>query len=290
MIDGKTVACLGGTFNRIHAGHRLLLSTAFGMADRVAVGVSSDALVRRLRGAGAASVRPFQKRADDVRRLLAPYGEERFELLTLDDPYIAAHRAEFDAIVVSPDTLERAEEINALRDLHGMDLLKVVTVDLVLAYNGKPISATRILAGEIDEEGKPVGKHRPPKAAPPVEASVPAPPAPPAPEPPAPVMAAPPAPAPEMQETPALPEPQAARAVREPTAQIAPKRKAKLAAKSKPKLKGQPKAKPKVRPKLRSRPKRASKKPTGKKAAKKPARGRSKARKGNRPSGPRSRR
>lgn len=68
MLDGKTVTCLGGTFNRVHAGHRLLFKAAFESAEKVAVGVASDSLVRRLRKARAADVRPYAQREADVRR------------------------------------------------------------------------------------------------------------------------------------------------------------------------------------------------------------------------------
>lgn len=297
MIEGKTIACIGGTFNRLHAGHRLLISTAFQAADRVVVGVSSDALVRRLRGPeGAAAVRPYAQREADVRRLLIPFGSERYELFPLDDPFLPSKRPEFDAIIVSPDTLERAEEINALRDLHGMQPMKVVAIPFVEAYDGKPISSTRVVKGEIDEDGKAVGK---PKAAPAKSAEgidtvghkeAPAP----REESPAPLASIADR---GLVDTPgwttvsppvdlgvALAEHKAEKAGKQAAPKAAPKAPAK--AKPKPAAKPKPKPKPKAKPVKKAKKKAA----TGKKAAKKPARGRSKARKGSRASGPRRRR
>lgn len=163
MIDGKTVACLGGTFNRLHAGHRLLLKTAFEIADSVFVGVTSDALVRRLRGARAQEVRPYAEREALVRRLLEGYAGDRWTVASLDDPYTPVRREEFDAIVVSPETRKTAEEINALRALRGYASIKIVEVAWILAFDGKPISSTRILRGEIDEDGRPVAPPAAPK-------------------------------------------------------------------------------------------------------------------------------
>ena len=157
MLEGKTVTCLGGTFNRIHAGHRLLFKAAFESADVVAVGVASDSLVRRLRKSRSAEVRPYAQREADVRRLLQGYRAERFMLASLDDPYTPAKREEFDAIVVSPETRKTAEEINALRALRGFADLRIIEVPHVLAFDGRAVSSTRILAGEIDEEGRPPG-------------------------------------------------------------------------------------------------------------------------------------
>jgi pantetheine-phosphate adenylyltransferase len=156
VIGQKTVACLGGTFNRLHAGHRLLFKTAFEVADLVRVGVTSDALVRAMRGPKASHVRPYVQRAAHVERLLRPFGQERFAVVALEDPLAPVGRPEFDAIVVSPDTHKTALVINERRQAAGLPALKVVVVPLLLAHDGKPISSTRVLEGLIDEEGKAV--------------------------------------------------------------------------------------------------------------------------------------
>ena len=122
------------------------------------MGVTSDSLVKKLRGPRARLVRPFAERAAAVERLVRPYGAQRVTVVALEDPLAPVERAEFDAIVVSKDTQHTAETINAMRQGRGLPSLKVVVVPLLLAYDGKPISATRILLGEIDEAGKPVQK------------------------------------------------------------------------------------------------------------------------------------
>ena len=115
MIDGKTIACAGGTFNRLHAGHRALLGTAAAVADMVRVGVTSDAFVKRVRGPSARLVRPYAQRAGDVRALLESIAPGRFEVVPLEDALTPVERPEFDAIVISPDTERIALTINELR-------------------------------------------------------------------------------------------------------------------------------------------------------------------------------
>jgi pantetheine-phosphate adenylyltransferase len=227
MIEGKSVACVGGTFNRLHAGHRLLFKTAFEVADRVAVGVTADELVLTLRGERAKRVRPFADREADVRRLLLPYGEDRFTTAELFDAFEPVRHPEFDAIVVTPDTLKTTIELNERRQMARIAPLKVVVVPLLMAFDGKPISASRVLSGEIDEEGRPVAK---------------------------------PAPAAEPKRP--SPAPLAPMARPTPEAKALPKRPAKPKAPAKPKPRAKPKAPAKRKAKARSRAtgKKASKK------------------------------
>ena len=66
---------------------------------------------------------------------------------------------ELEAIVVSEETLYRALEINRIRVEKGLRPLVIVVVPMVLAYDGKPISSSRIRRGEINEEGEPITCH-----------------------------------------------------------------------------------------------------------------------------------
>ena len=59
-----------------------------------------------------------------------------------------------EAIVVSEETAPKAEELNRLRAQRGLRPLELVVIPMVLAEDGKPISTTRIRAGEIDRAGR----------------------------------------------------------------------------------------------------------------------------------------
>jgi pantetheine-phosphate adenylyltransferase len=148
----RTVAT-GGTFDRLHRGHEALLFKSFEVGEKVVIGVTSDAFALK------EGKRPEQ-RYDERVRALRTYIRQRFPtrlytISRLDDyfgPGIASPKVE--AIVVSSETAKRVGLANDLRAAKGYPPLKVITVDFVLAEDGKPISSTRIRSGEIDQAGR----------------------------------------------------------------------------------------------------------------------------------------
>ncbi len=145
---------LGGTFEIIHKGHVRLLNEAYSISKLVVIGLSSDALTRRL--GKAHPVRRFNERLIQLKSFLNKRGWlSRTEIVELNDPYgPTISDPEIEAIIVSEETLDRAFEINEIRNDKGLRSLAICVVKLVLAENGKPISTTRIYRGEIDREGR----------------------------------------------------------------------------------------------------------------------------------------
>nr|MDO8135373.1 hypothetical protein [Candidatus Njordarchaeum guaymaensis] len=80
---------------------------------------------------------------------------DRVTIVPLEDPYgPTIVNEEISAIVVSPETLNTAIEINRIRTNNGMNQLRIYVVDFVLAEDGKPVSSSRISQGVINKEGK----------------------------------------------------------------------------------------------------------------------------------------
>jgi pantetheine-phosphate adenylyltransferase len=146
---------LGGTFDPVHDGHRALFRRAFELGD-LTVGLTSDELAPRTRHVDR-YVRSYEERARDLRdelRRLAPEYDREFEVRTLDEPTGIATEPRFDYLVVSPETRAGGEEVNRIREERGLEPLEIVVVDHVPAEDGKRISSTRIVRGEIDEHGR----------------------------------------------------------------------------------------------------------------------------------------
>ncbi len=143
---------VGGTFDHLHDGHLALLRKAFELGEKVYLGVCSDEMAR----SKGCDVQPLGQRLGRVlEAVFTEFGEERVEVTVIGDPYGPAIRdPELEAIVVSPETRGRAEEINRIRRERGLPELHIVEVPFVLAEDGKPISSSRIRKGEIDPHGK----------------------------------------------------------------------------------------------------------------------------------------
>jgi pantetheine-phosphate adenylyltransferase len=136
---------VGGTFDRLHKGHRKLFEQALKIGDYLVVGLTSDEMIDKPAGT-------FEDRKGVLERFL---GDFPHEILRIEDPLgPAVSMKDLRYIVVSEETMEGAVEINEKRERKGLAPLVVSVVPMVLAEDGKPISSSRIRAGEIDGEGK----------------------------------------------------------------------------------------------------------------------------------------
>ena len=138
---------VGGTFDKFHDGHKKLLSTAFEIADTVEIGVTSDAF-----GGLKGDIDSCEERMSNLKDFFKD--KSNFVIVPLDDPYgTTIYDSSFDAIVVSEETEPTAVKINEIRISKGMNPIDIVVVSFVLAYDGTPISSTRIRRGEINKNG-----------------------------------------------------------------------------------------------------------------------------------------
>lgn len=149
---------LGGTFDEIHYGHLSLLWTAFKNGEKVLIGLTSDEFAKNFK---KHSIKQYSERLKDLKEVLKKYNWlEAAEIVTINDAYgIATIDPTLDAIIVSPFTAGIANEINRLRIEKLLKPLEIEICPLVLAEDGKPISSTRIISGEITIDGKIIKKN-----------------------------------------------------------------------------------------------------------------------------------
>jgi len=144
---------VGGTFDPLHDGHKRLLSRTFelaGPAGQVVIGLTTDSFA----STKIHPIRPYETRRQD----LIAYIKQKcypatWSIEPLNDRYGPALDADFDALVVSEETLPAAVEINRLRRERRKKKVDIHQITCVLAEDGRWISSSRIWRGEIDVHG-----------------------------------------------------------------------------------------------------------------------------------------
>ncbi len=130
---------VGGTFDRLHAGHRLLLAaTALVATEGIYVGVTADKLLINKRNKDL--LEPYETReaaaVDYMKRINPKVTVAAGALADPKVPPLAATDADFQAIVVSEETISGAEAINYVRKSLGFDPLVIVVVGLIGGATG----------------------------------------------------------------------------------------------------------------------------------------------------------
>ncbi|MDD5144270.1 phosphopantetheine adenylyltransferase [Methanoregula sp.] len=144
---------VGGTFDPLHDGHKRLLDRSFDLAGKgghVVIGLTTDTFASR-------KIHPIRsytdRKADLEAYILSKDDVASWNIEPLNDRFGSAVDSDFDAIVVSEETLPVAVEINKERRGKGRQKVDIHQITCVLAEDGHWISSTRIYRGEIDVHG-----------------------------------------------------------------------------------------------------------------------------------------
>jgi cytidyltransferase-like protein len=122
----KRVA-VGGTFDRIHNGHRNLLTlAASSCTDGLIVGIMGDNMLKNKKNSW--QINDFNTRIQGVTSFLSFIKPIlKVEISELNDPYGPAITDKMiEAIVVSSETVEGAKVINRIREEKGMNPLAIL--------------------------------------------------------------------------------------------------------------------------------------------------------------------
>jgi pantetheine-phosphate adenylyltransferase len=147
-----SLVATGGTFDIIHKGHLTLLSNAFDISDKVIIGLTSDELAEKK---GKLSINKYEKRLENLTQVISKeFPNSSFQISKLNNDFgPAVLEKGVEALVVSDEKSNQGTVLNQLRAEKKLSPVKIITVPMFLAKDGKRISTTRIKNSEIDAEG-----------------------------------------------------------------------------------------------------------------------------------------
>ncbi|MFH1657633.1 MAG: pantetheine-phosphate adenylyltransferase [bacterium] len=134
---------VGGTFDRLHDGHRYLLSMAKNYGKKLVVGLCSDALVKK-RKKDWKQIQSFEQREKTIKNYLKKI-KIPFIVTKIEDIYgSAVDLGTIEAILLTEDTLENGKKINEVRNKGGLKELNYIILPYFLDCHNKKISSRKI--------------------------------------------------------------------------------------------------------------------------------------------------
>ena len=125
---------MGGTFDHMHSGHKLLLTQACLLTkDTLHIGITGDELLKSK--AYAALIEPFELRKQRVLRFIQSLTVHlKIEITELSDPVgPAGTNPNFEACILTREVEKGGTMINEIRLANQLQPLELVFVDMILA-------------------------------------------------------------------------------------------------------------------------------------------------------------
>jgi len=147
---------MGGTFDRLHDGHKQLLQKAFEVGDYVYIGLTTDEYIERSNKQLKEHVTSHADRLFFLRKYLYDQGVlNRAIILPLGDT--AGPKAldpKLEALIISEETRGGGEYVNNLRAQHNILPMETVVVPLLTDATGQVISSTHLRQQETNQDSR----------------------------------------------------------------------------------------------------------------------------------------
>jgi pantetheine-phosphate adenylyltransferase len=140
-----------GTFDRLHEGHKHIMRTAFKIGEHVAIGLTTDKMLSSK--SNRENIQSYDERYTELERFLKNECDlNRASIFPIDTIEGGGDTLEeLDALIVSDEigVVQNAFDINQLRINNGLRRFHIVIIPMVRSLDGRPLSSSRIRAGEV---------------------------------------------------------------------------------------------------------------------------------------------
>ncbi|XP_016932091.4 bifunctional coenzyme A synthase [Drosophila suzukii] len=136
---------LGGTFDRIHLGHKIFLTQAvLRTCKRLVVGVTTAAMTKGKTLPDL--ILPVEERIARLREFLMDIDSTlQYEIVPIDDPFGPTQvDPDLDMIVVSAETLRGGQKVNEIRNAKQLRELEIFVIDIVESNVHDGIHETKV--------------------------------------------------------------------------------------------------------------------------------------------------
>ncbi|KAG1177583.1 hypothetical protein G6F70_003923 [Rhizopus microsporus] len=147
---------VGGTFDHLHAGHKILLTMTALLSDKsMVVGVTDDCMLQKKKHKDL--IAPTMKRVKVVQEYLHSVKRGiQYEVVPITDPFgPTVTDPTIDGLVVSKETLKGGELVNNERDMRGYPPLELRIIDVISSESNsieeKDMSVLKISSSWIRE-------------------------------------------------------------------------------------------------------------------------------------------
>ena len=152
MDSAKRFQCclVGGTFDRFHTGHKLLLSAACRDSSIVEVHVTTNDLAVQK----SVFIEDYDTRVNKILDWASEHSYFKIKIFPLNNKFgPAATHTIADSIVATEETIPTCTQINELRTKNGLSALQIIEVPHIIDSYGIILSSSRIRSGTIDQDG-----------------------------------------------------------------------------------------------------------------------------------------
>ncbi|MEC8979497.1 MAG: pantetheine-phosphate adenylyltransferase [Candidatus Thermoplasmatota archaeon] len=147
---GDRIGLLGGTFDRLHAGHHQLIEEVAARCDYLEIHVTSDSMASEK----DAQVLSYNQRVESLSTYIEQNGIQGSVHMLEDSFGPAPYREDCVVIGCTSETLAGCERINEMRLEATLDPLEIVVVAHFIDEAGEILSSSRIRDGLVSPSGK----------------------------------------------------------------------------------------------------------------------------------------